>query len=117
MAFAIDTQQHGDVALVVVRGELDMATAPQLRETLAAVLRECRHVVVDLERVDFVDSFGIGILLGGLKRARGQGGGLVLVCTSRTVLRPFEITGLDRVFSIHDRREGALAAAAAGGGG
>jgi len=114
MAFAIDTDQHGDVALVVVRGELDMATAPQLRETLAAVLRECRHVVVDLERVDFVDSFGIGILLGGLKRARGQGGGLGLVCTSRTVLRPFEIIGLDRVFTIHDRREAALAAAAGG---
>ncbi len=111
MGFAIDSEEHGDATLVVVRGDLDIATAPQLRETLAEVLRERRHVVVDLERLDFIDSVGIGILLGGLRRARSQRGALALVCTSRTVLRPFEITGLDRVFAIHDRREPALAVA------
>jgi anti-sigma B factor antagonist len=108
MHLTIDAETHDASALLMLRGDLDLATAPALREALIEVLRGCKSVVVDLEGVGFVDSAGIGILLGGLKRARSQGGELELVCTSRQVLRPLEIIGLDRVFTIHSRRDAAL---------
>jgi anti-sigma B factor antagonist len=105
---AITVEQEGPATLVVLRGDLDLATAPELRECLVKVIGEGARIVVDLEAVDFLDSAGLGILVGGLKRARTQGGELELVCTSGDVLKPLEITGLDRVFTIHPRRELAL---------
>jgi anti-sigma B factor antagonist len=64
--------------------------------------------VVDLEGVDFIDSAGLGVLVGGLKRARSHDGDLVLVATGRSVLKVLELTGLTRVFEIHASRAGAL---------
>jgi anti-sigma B factor antagonist len=105
---AIDVEHHGATTLLALRGELDLATAPRLRDALIEAIDTGTHIVVDLELVGFVDSVGFGVLVGGLKRARTHGGDLVLVCSSRTVLRPLEITGLDRVFTIHAGREAAL---------
>jgi anti-sigma B factor antagonist len=96
------------VTLVVLRGDLDLATAPDLRECLVKVIDEGARIVVDLEAVGFLDSAGLGILVGGLKRARTRGGDLELVCSSREILKPLEITGLDRVFTIRAGRENAL---------
>ena len=97
--------ERGEAAtLVVLRGDLDLATAPDLRECLVEVIDESARIVVDLEAVGFLDSAGLGILVGGLKRARTRGGDLELVCSSREVLKPIEITGLDRVFTIHAAR-------------
>lgn len=101
--------ERGEAAtLVVLRGDLDMATAPELRECLVKVIDEGARVVIDLEAVGFLDSAGLGILVGGLKRARTRGGDLELVSTSHDVLKPLEITGLDRVFTIHAGRDAAL---------
>ena len=66
-------------------------------------------IVVDLEGVDFLDSAGIGVLVGGRERARSQDGDLVLVATGRSVLKVLDLTGLTRVFEIHGSREDALA--------
>ena len=102
--------EHGEAAtLVVLRGDLDLSTASELRECLVKVIDQGARVVIDLEAVDFLDSAGLGILVGGLKRARTHGGELELVCTSQDVLKPLEITGLDRVFTIHAGRDAALA--------
>ena len=65
--------------------------------------------MVDLEGVDFLDSAGIGVLVGGRERARAQDGDLVLVATGRSVLKVLDLTGLTRVFEIHASREDALA--------
>lgn len=101
--------ERGEAAtLVVLRGDLDIATAPELRECLVKVIDEGARVVIDLEAVGFLDSAGLGILVGGLKRARTRGGELELVSTSHDVLKPLEITGLDRVFTIHAGRDAAL---------
>lgn len=108
MGVKVTVEEHGPSTVVAVRGELDVAGAPDLRTTLADVIGDGRHVVVDLEALDFLDSSGLGVLIGGLRRARTGGGDLELVCTSRTLLRPFEITGLDKVFTIHADRETAL---------
>ena len=105
---AINVEREESATLVVLRGDLDLLTAPDLRECLVKEIGEGTRIVVDLEAVDFLDSAGLGILVGGLKRARTRGGELELVCTSGDVLKPLEITGLDRVFTIHPGREDAL---------
>ena len=105
---AIGVEPGKAATLLVLRGDLDIATAPELRECLVKVIDEGLRIVIDLEAVDFLDSAGLGILVGGLKRARTRGGELELVCSSHDVLKPLEITGLDRVFTIHPGRDAAL---------
>ena len=101
--------ERGEAAtLVVLRGDLDLSTAPELRECLVKLIGDGARIVVDLEAVGFLDSAGLGILVGGLKRARSHDGELELVCTSQDVLKPLVITGLDRVFTIHPGRDAAL---------
>jgi anti-sigma B factor antagonist len=104
MALLIDVERHDATTLIVLRGDLDLATASTLRETLVEVIDEQARIVIDMDAVEFLDSAGLGILVGGLKRARTHGGDLELVCSNGEVLKPLEITGLDRVFTIHDRR-------------
>lgn len=87
--------------VLAVKGEVDVYTAPRLREKLVELVSQGnRQVVVDLEGVDFLDSTGLGVLVGGLKRLRSQDGDLTLVCTQQRILKVFEITGLTKVFSI-----------------
>jgi anti-sigma B factor antagonist len=76
----------GDVPHGTLRGNLDINGGPTLREALLDAIGEHhgRRVVVDLEGVDFIDSAGLGVLLGGLKRARTNDGDLVLVATGKT---------------------------------
>jgi anti-sigma B factor antagonist len=88
--------------VVEVSGEIDVYTAPKLREAIIkAVDRGHTRLIVDIERVAFLDSTGLGVLVGALKRVRADGGSLDIVCTSDRLLRIFDITGLDRVFQIH----------------
>ena len=83
-----------------------MFTAPKLREKLVQTVEEgCYRIVVDLQGVSFMDSTGLGTLVGGLKRVKEHEGTLALVCTSRPVLRVLSITGLNNVFPVYDSVE------------
>jgi anti-sigma B factor antagonist len=104
MSLSIERETADGTTLLVLRGDLDIATSAELREALVDVIGEGTRIVVDLERVGFLDSVGLGILVSGLKRARAHGGELELVCTNRAVLKPFEITGLEHTFTIHAQR-------------
>ncbi len=98
-------------AVVAVQGEVDVATAPRLREQLIDLVSNGgTRIVVDLERVDFIDSTGLGVLVGALKRVRTNDGELSLVCTEARILKVFEITGLTKVFAIHSSVDEAIAA-------
>jgi anti-sigma B factor antagonist len=89
--------------VLAVKGEVDVYSAPRLREKLVELVSQGhRHIVVDLESVDFLDSTGLGVLVGGLKRLRSHEGDLTLVCTQARILKVFEITGLTTVFRIAD---------------
>ncbi|MGH3212649.1 MAG: STAS domain-containing protein [Trebonia sp.] len=89
--------------VIAVGGEIDVYTAPKLREKLISLVEEGSYqLIVNMEGVDFLDSTGLGVLVGGLKRVRAHDGWIDLVCTQSRILRIFRITGLNKVFSIFD---------------
>lgn len=109
MDLRLDVSAHGAWSVVRVGGEVDVATAPRLREQLISLVNEQRTLlVVDLSEVDFIDSTGLGVLIGALKRVRSRDGELHLVCSDQRILRVFEITGLDQVFRIHETLDAAV---------
>lgn len=111
MDLSLETRQENDHTVIEVGGEIDVYTAPKLRERIIELVDEGQyHLVVDLEKVDFLDSTGLGVLVGGLKRVRGHDGSLQLVCTQERLLKIFRITGLSKVFTIHGSQPEALAA-------
>ena len=112
MDFEVSTADlGGGVATVAVGGEVDLHTAPALKLALGEVIDQgARYVLVDLSRATFIDSTTLGVLVSGLKRLRANDGELSLVCSDRNIAKIFEITGLDRVFSIYESRDEALAA-------
>lgn len=95
---------HDDARAVVrIRGELDLDTAPRLSEEIATLAsRGVSAVTVDLAHLDFIDSSGLTALITGLKRLRDNGGDMTLRSPTPTTLKVFEITGLTRVFAISD---------------
>lgn len=106
----VQSRDEGVWTVIDVEGEVDMFTAPKLRERIVQTVDAGRHrIVVDLEGVSFIDSTGLGTLVGGLKRVKEHQGILALVCTSRPVLRVLDITGLDNVFPTFSSVDEALA--------
>lgn len=98
----LDVAEREDHAVLIVNGEVDVQTAPRFREQLLELVdRGHRRIVVDLDGVQFLDSTGLSALVGALKRLRRQNGHLGLVCNQPRILRTLEITGLDKVFTIH----------------
>ncbi|QKE83625.1 STAS domain-containing protein [Arthrobacter sp. NEB 688] len=111
MELSLTTSHQDDVSVVTVEGEVDVYTASQLRQTLDQEIADGHtRLVVDLDAVTFLDSTGLGVLVGRLKTVRNNSGWLRIVCTSDRILRVFRITGLDKVFGIHGSLDDALAA-------
>src|SRR5215469_13726085 len=103
-------ESRSPFTVLSVKGEVDVYSAPRLREKLVELVSDGhRKIVADLEGVDFLDSTGLGVLVGGLKRLRSHDGDLSIVCTQPRILKVFEITGLTKVFAIHESIEAAVA--------
>jgi|SRR5262245_29727911 anti-sigma B factor antagonist len=113
MNFDIKTERAGsDVWVIALTGEVDLYTAPEFKQQLLeCIAHGARHVVVDLTDTTFIDSTTLGVLVGGIKRLRPEGGQLSIVCSDRNITKIFEITGLNRVFPIHATRTEALESA------
>ena len=111
MNFDISTEQVGDGLYVIsLSGEVDLYTAPEFKqELLDAIGKGAKEVVVDFSNTTFIDSTTLGVLVGGVKRLRTNDGQLSLVCSDRNITKIFEITGLDRVFTIYPTRDEAVA--------
>lgn len=109
MDLKLNKHTQDGLTVVGVEGEIDVYTAPQLRELLIELVSQGNfRLVVDMEKVDFLDSTGLGVLVGGLKRVRSHDGSLRLVCTQERILKIFRITGLTKVFPIHSSVEEAV---------
>jgi anti-sigma B factor antagonist len=102
MELSLNTRESDGTIVVDVAGEIDVYTSPKLRERLVSLVNAgATSIVVNLEGVEFIDSTGLGVLVGALKRIRGRGGSLSLVCNQEGLLRVFTITGLEKVFAIY----------------
>ena len=86
----------------------DEMVVPSGHEAVELVAAGNYDIVIDLERVEFLDSTGLGVLVGGLKKVRAHDGSLQLVCNQDRLLKIFRITGLAKVFTIHASADAAL---------
>ena len=106
----VDVRTVGTRDVLHVVGEVDVASVDRVREQVALLLSQGRaDLVVDLTDVAFLDSTGLGMLVGALKRVRLAGGRLELVVGAEPILKVFRITGLEQVFTIHASLDEALA--------
>lgn len=110
MNFSINDQAiNDDTHLIELSGEVDLYTAPDLKERLLSIIREGKNkILIDLSETTFIDSTTLGVLIGAIKRLRPGGGNVVLVCQDDSIRKVFEITGLDKIFSIYEDRQEAL---------
>lgn len=107
---SLETRQEGGRTIIEVGGEIDVYTAPRLRDKITELVSDGSYdLVVDMERVDFLDSTGLGVLVGGLKKVRAHNGSMRLICNQERLLKIFRITGLAKVFAIHGSQAEALA--------
>jgi anti-sigma B factor antagonist len=105
----LSTREVGGRTVVAVEGEIDVYTAPKLRDTITELVAGGNYdLVIDMEGVEFLDSTGLGVLVGGLKKVRAHDGSLQLVCSQDRLLKIFRITGLSKVFTIHPSADAAL---------
>ena len=106
--FEIEERAGSTPPVIAVSGEIDVATAPQLRECLQRVIAQGEStIVLDLLGVTFLDSTALGVLVGALKRCREAGGDLHIVVADPRIMKIFEITGLTNVFTIADSLQAA----------
>ena len=111
MELRVRSRREGDAVLVEIGGEIDLHTAPQVRvELQRANEGPAPRVVVDLSEVVFIDSTGIGVLVGGLKGARERSGNLFFCGAQTRVHRIFQITGLLYALPLYATRKEAFAA-------
>lgn len=111
MELALSTRSTGDFDVIEVSGEIDVYTAPRLREAIVGIVEGGRtKLIIDVEKVDFLDSTGLGVLVGALKKVRAAGGSLDIVCTHERIIKIFAITGLDKVFGLYRTIDEAVAA-------
>lgn len=111
MDLTVNSRTADPFVIIEIGGEIDVYTAPKLREAIVSAVEDGHHrLIVDVQKVDFLDSTGLGVLVGALKRVRADGGSLDIVCTQERILKIFEITGLDKVFGLHDSVDAARAA-------
>src|SRR3954468_4120579 len=104
---ALDSDRH----VVAVRGEIDLFTAPELKQKLTDAIEAGKsRIVVDLSDTTFLDSTALGVLIGAVKRLRTRDGALVIVNTDQNIAKTFEITGLDQIFTILATRDDAIKA-------
>ena len=106
----IDGERH----VLAVRGEIDLFTAPELKQVLAESIEAGRvRIIVDLTETTFLDSTALGVLIGAVKRLRSRDGALAIVNVDENIAKTFEITGLDQIFTILPTRDDAIEAVGA----
>ncbi len=108
--FHVELVKLTESAVVVdLEGEVDIYSARQFKDVLLQGIEEgAQRIIVDLAKVTFIDSGGLGVLVSGAKRVRRNNGTLDIVCCDDNIRRILEITGLDRIFGIYATREEAL---------
>jgi len=103
----IDTKTLNNAAQVVeVQGEIDVYTSPKVKEIITELIEKGNYnLIINLEGVRYIDSTGLGVLIGALKRVREKDGCINLVCNNPQIKKIFNITGLVKIFGIYKTEE------------
>ena len=105
----IEIKEEKCFPVLQVTGEVDVYTAPKLKSRILDQIDSGNYkMIIDLGGVDFMDSSGLGVLVGGLKRVGPHKGKIILTTNKSNILKIFKITGLDKVFDIYENLEDAL---------
>jgi anti-sigma B factor antagonist len=108
--FDLTVTDRDNCAVLAVTGELDVATAPQLRQEAVRLANSgSTHLVIDLSGVDFLDSTGLGVIVGVLKRLRTHGGELAVAGAENHVRKVFDITRISDIVAMYDTADDACA--------
>lgn len=108
LSIDLKTENDGKTLVFKLRGSLDLATAPTIRAALAeATEKESHELIVDLTQLEFLDSTGLGVLIGAHRRAVEHGGAFRLIITDGPISRLLNITGLVAVFAVYHSLEDA----------
>jgi anti-sigma B factor antagonist len=104
-----EIRQEGRVTVIALNGDLDVSSAPLLRDLLQQLIDEGQNqFLLDLSGVGFIDSSGLGIFVNAYKKTRSAGGTVKLLNPQEAVRKVFSLTQTDKVFSIYDSLEDAL---------
>ena len=102
MDLKITVRNERRIPVIVLTGELDAYTSARFRETMIGLIENgAASLIISMNEVEYIDSSGLGALVGGLKRASERGGKIAIVCNNPQVKKVFEITGLERVFPLY----------------
>ena len=93
---SVTVRRERGVVIAEVTGDMDMSTVAALRERLSGLADSGKPLIVDLNRISFIDSAGLGVLVGAARRAGAHGGSLHVVCARPQIRQLFRLTGLDR---------------------
>lgn len=107
----IETERIGSNLIVEIEGELDLETSPTFRKVVDEKLNQygsIKHLIFDLKKVSFIDSSGLGVILGRFKRLNQQGGKISAVNVSEQIKRIFQLSGLLKIMEIYEERQDAL---------
>ncbi|HEY3378868.1 MAG TPA: STAS domain-containing protein [Armatimonadota bacterium] len=97
------------IPVLRLSGELDLRNVPEVRKAIRALIDEgLVNIIINLSNLEFIDSSGLGVLVGGLARVREKQGAIKLACSNRRILRVFEMTRLTQLFDIYDNEEDAV---------
>lgn len=112
MDINVDTRPINDsTQLIEIRGEIDVYTSPSVKNTINELIENgCFNLIISLENVRYIDSTGLGVLIGAIKRVREHDGRIVLVCNNVQIRKIFAITGLVKIFEIFETQEEATKA-------
>ncbi|NLN77590.1 MAG: STAS domain-containing protein [Armatimonadetes bacterium] len=109
MDLVINVRRNGAVPIIDLSGEVDAYTSARFREAMVELIDGgSANLIISMLKVDYIDSSGLGALVGGLKRSTENGGRIVIVCDNPQIRKVFEITGLEKVFPIFEAEVDAL---------
>lgn len=111
MDFAIDHHREGEITVVEVTGWVEISTAPQVRDTAIRLIDEGDlHLILDMSGTVFIDSTGLGVIVGLLHRLRSRDGSLVIAGAKDRVHHAFQVSRLTQVLTLTDTVEEGIAA-------
>lgn len=108
MNISVKTEKIDDISLIEIDGEVDTYTSSKIKQDILQVVEQTPKIIISMEKVKFIDSTGLGILIGVLKKVKEKEGEMIIVSPNSYINQIFEITGLFKVFKIVENTQQAI---------